>query len=101
MRILAIPALGVFAVPASEAKEVRRLGPSESPISASVEMPAVSRIVYVSGTVPDAADAAAPGGSAIFFAGDHLSYVMFWQEGAALSSHAAMKAIRRKFRNGP
>jgi monoamine oxidase len=30
----------------------------------------------------------------IFFAGEHLSYVMFWQEGAALSSHAAMKAMQ-------
>ena len=32
----------------------------------------------------------------IFFAGEHLSYVQFWQEGAALSSHAAMKALQAR-----
>jgi enamine deaminase RidA (YjgF/YER057c/UK114 family) len=63
MRMLAVLAFGVLAVSASEAKEVRRLGPAESPISASAEVPAGSRIVYVSGTVPDVADEAAPAGS--------------------------------------
>jgi monoamine oxidase len=29
----------------------------------------------------------------IFFAGEHLSYVVFWQEGAALSAHEAMKLL--------
>ena len=29
----------------------------------------------------------------IFFAGEHLSYVMFWQEGAALSAHEALKLL--------
>lgn len=29
----------------------------------------------------------------IFFAGEHLSYVMFWQEGAALSAHEAMRMM--------
>lgn len=29
----------------------------------------------------------------IFFAGEHLSYVPFWQEGAALSAHEAMKTL--------
>lgn len=29
----------------------------------------------------------------IFFAGEHLSYVVFWQEGAALSAHAAMRLM--------
>ena len=29
----------------------------------------------------------------IFFAGEHLSYVHFWQEGAALSAHEAMKKL--------
>jgi len=29
----------------------------------------------------------------IFFAGEHLSYVPFWQEGAALSAHEAMKKL--------
>jgi monoamine oxidase len=32
----------------------------------------------------------------IFFAGEHLSYVQFWQEGAALSSQAAMKALHAR-----
>ena len=48
---------------AAQAQEVRRLGPAESPISASVEVPQGSRLVYVSGTVPDPVDAAAPAGS--------------------------------------
>jgi monoamine oxidase len=30
----------------------------------------------------------------IFFAGEHLSYVHFWQEGAALSAHEAMKKLQ-------
>jgi monoamine oxidase len=29
----------------------------------------------------------------IFFAGEHLSYVVFWQEGAALSAHAALRLM--------
>jgi len=48
---------------AAQAQEVRRLGPADSPISASAEVPAGSRLVYVSGTVPDPADPAAPAGS--------------------------------------
>jgi enamine deaminase RidA (YjgF/YER057c/UK114 family) len=58
--LLAAAALG--AAPAA-AQEVQRLGPPDSPISASVELPQYSRLVYVSGTVPDAADANAPPGS--------------------------------------
>ncbi|HVQ06984.1 MAG TPA: RidA family protein [Allosphingosinicella sp.] len=45
------------------AQDVRRLGPPDSPISASVELPQWSRLVYVSGTVPDPVDANAPPGS--------------------------------------
>jgi enamine deaminase RidA (YjgF/YER057c/UK114 family) len=48
----------------AEAQEVRRLGAPDAPIAASVEVPAPGRLVYVSGTVPDPADAAAPAGSA-------------------------------------
>ncbi|HEV2865199.1 MAG TPA: RidA family protein [Allosphingosinicella sp.] len=48
---------------AAQAQDVRRLGAPEAPISASVEVPAGSRLVYVSGTVPDVADPAAPQGS--------------------------------------
>jgi enamine deaminase RidA (YjgF/YER057c/UK114 family) len=52
--------LGAAAAPA---QDVRRLGPAESPISASVELPQSSRLVYVSGSVPDPVDANAPAGS--------------------------------------
>jgi enamine deaminase RidA (YjgF/YER057c/UK114 family) len=48
---------------AAHAQDVRRLGAPEAPISASVEVPAGSRLVYVSGTVPDIADPNAPPGS--------------------------------------
>jgi enamine deaminase RidA (YjgF/YER057c/UK114 family) len=63
MRLL--PWLGgvALAAGAAQAQEVRRVGPAESPIMASVEVPPGSRLVYVSGTVPDVADANAPQGS--------------------------------------
>ena len=48
---------------ASSAQTVKRAGPETSPISASVEVPAGSRLVYVSGTVPDAVKPDAPAGS--------------------------------------
>lgn len=31
----------------------------------------------------------------IYFAGEHLSYILFWQEGAALSAHEAMRLMSR------
>lgn len=49
---------------AAQAQDLRRLGAPEAPISASVEVPAGSRLVYVSGTVPDAVDGNAEPGSA-------------------------------------
>ena len=60
-----IPAICLAALMAAPAmsEPPRRLGAAESPIAASVEVPAGSRIVYISGQVPDAADAAAPAGS--------------------------------------
>lgn len=61
-RLMLIAAAALGAVPAG-AQEVQRLGPPDSPISASVELPQWSRLVYVSGTVPDPADANAPPGS--------------------------------------
>ena len=54
MRGLAILAGALLLASAGEAKEVRRLGPAESPIAASAEVPAGSRLVYISGSVPDA-----------------------------------------------
>ena len=63
MRLPAILAIGLLFASAGQSKEVRRLGPAESPISASAEAPAGSRIAWVSGTVPDVADPIAPAGS--------------------------------------
>jgi enamine deaminase RidA (YjgF/YER057c/UK114 family) len=51
----------------AEAQSVKRLGAADSPISTSVEIPEDSRIVYISGTVPDAVDPAAPAGSVARF----------------------------------
>ena len=45
------------------AAEIRRVGAEQAPIMSSVEVPAGSRLVYVSGTVPDPVDPAAPAGS--------------------------------------
>jgi enamine deaminase RidA (YjgF/YER057c/UK114 family) len=54
--------LGMAAVPA-EAESPKRMGAPDSPISASVEVPAGSRLVYVSGQVPEVANPAAAEGS--------------------------------------
>ena len=45
------------------AQEVRRVVPGNAAIADSVEVPAGSRLVYVSGTVPQVADPSAPPGS--------------------------------------
>ena len=47
-----------------DAPQIRRMGPAESPIMSSVEVPPGSRLIYISGTVPDPVDADAPAGSA-------------------------------------
>jgi len=52
-----------LAAGAAEAQDIRRLGPPDSPISASVEVPPDGRLVYVGGTVPEAIDPSAPQGS--------------------------------------
>jgi len=61
----ALLALGVLAMAASaaQAEAPKRMGPPESPIASSVSVPPNSRIVYVSGQVPDVANAAAVEGS--------------------------------------
>jgi len=56
-------AVGCGVATSAGAQDIQRLGPPASPISASVELPGQSRLVYVSGTVPDPADPAAPPGS--------------------------------------
>jgi len=63
MRGLAMLAGALILASAGQAKEVRRLGPADSPIAASAEVPAGSRIVYISGSVPDVVDPSAPAGS--------------------------------------
>jgi len=61
--LILLAAISLAAAPAP-AQDIQRRGAPEAAISASVELPQWSRLVYVSGTVPDPADAAAPQGSA-------------------------------------
>ena len=57
-------AFGSLALAASAqsvvAEAPKRIGPDASPISTSVSVPTGSRLVYVSGTVPEVVDANAP-----------------------------------------
>ena len=64
MHMLELGAALLLLVSGAEAQEVRRVGPPQSPIMGSVELPPGARTVYVSGTVPEVADASAPQGSA-------------------------------------
>jgi enamine deaminase RidA (YjgF/YER057c/UK114 family) len=57
----------LIATGASAAEQPHRVGPAQSPISTSVSVPPGSRLVYVSGTVPDVVDPAAPEGSVARF----------------------------------
>lgn len=50
--------LAVMGTPVS-AQSPQRMGPAESPIASSVEVPAGSRLIYISGQVPDVANQAA------------------------------------------
>ena len=63
MRYLLLLGVATMTATVAEAQGIRRLGAPEAPISSSVEVPAGSRLVYVSGTVPDPVDSAAPAGS--------------------------------------
>ena len=56
-------ALATGACTTAGAQEIRRVGSPDAPIMSSVEVPAGSRLVYVSGTVPEAVDPSAPAGS--------------------------------------
>ena len=51
----------------AEAQPVKRMGAAEAPIASSVEIAADSRIVYISGQVPEPVDPAAPAGSVARF----------------------------------
>ncbi len=63
MRKTVILAAGALIASAAAAQDIERVAPPGAAIASSVELPASSRIVYVSGTVPEAMDAAAPEGS--------------------------------------
>ncbi|MDQ3246677.1 MAG: RidA family protein [Pseudomonadota bacterium] len=56
-------ALALLPINALGAQEIRRIAPGAFPIAASVEVPPGSRLVYVSGTVPDAVNKDAAAGS--------------------------------------
>jgi enamine deaminase RidA (YjgF/YER057c/UK114 family) len=60
-----VPALCLLALASAPAGALapKRVGPAESPIASSVEVPADSRIIYVSGQVPEVANAAAAEGT--------------------------------------
>ena len=60
---LMIAAMVLAMASGATAQPIKRIGPDTSPISASVELPAGSRLVYISGTVPDAVKPDAPAGS--------------------------------------
>jgi enamine deaminase RidA (YjgF/YER057c/UK114 family) len=64
--ILAV-ALAVSIASSASAEAPKRIGAEASPISASVSVPPGGRLVYISGTVPDAVDANAPEGSVARF----------------------------------
>lgn len=63
MRQLLLIATAALGAASAQAQDVQRRGAPDSPISASVEVPGGSRLVYVSGTVPDPVDSNAPQGS--------------------------------------
>ena len=63
MRMVPALCLIVLAAAPAGAQSPKRMGPAESPIASSVEVPAGSRLVYVSGQVPEIANAAAAEGS--------------------------------------
>jgi enamine deaminase RidA (YjgF/YER057c/UK114 family) len=68
LKLLAVLALlSGCAAAAQEPGSIRRVAPGDFPIATSVEVPPGSRVVYVSGTVPDVADPAAPAGSVARF----------------------------------
>lgn len=62
--LLLLACLSALAATPATGQEIRREGAPNSPIANSVELPPGSRIVYISGTVPEVADPAAPPGSA-------------------------------------
>ncbi len=64
MRMIAGLCLLAVAATPLNAEAPKRIGSPQSPIAASVEVPAGSRLIYVSGQVPEAVNPAAAQGSA-------------------------------------
>ena len=62
MRVALLLAM-VLASASAAAQAPKRIGPAESPIAVSVEVPPGSRLVYVSGQVPDVVNPATAAGS--------------------------------------
>ena len=67
LMLVGLVAAFMGAVGSAAAEPPRRKGPDASPISTSVSVPADSRLVYISGTVPDAIDPNAAEGSVARF----------------------------------
>ena len=65
--LLGLAASLMVAEAALAADAPRPIGPAQSPISTSVSVPPGGRLVYISGTVPDAVDPGAPEGSTARF----------------------------------
>ncbi len=88
MRMIpAICLLGLAAAPL-HAEAPKRMGPLQSPIASSVEVPAGSRLVYVSGQVPEAINPAAADGSVERFGDTEAQTRSVIQKiGAALEPH--------------
>lgn len=61
--VLTLAAAMLGAGSPQQGQQVVRTGPAESPIAATVTVPRKAALVYVSGTVPDAVNPAAPAGS--------------------------------------
>ena len=63
MRLIPALCLTLLAAAPAHAEAPKRMGSPESPISTSVEVPSGSRLVYISGQVPEVANPAAAEGS--------------------------------------
>jgi enamine deaminase RidA (YjgF/YER057c/UK114 family) len=65
--LLGLAASFIISGAALAADAPHRIGSAQAPISTSVSVPIGSRLVYISGTVPDVVDPAAPEGSVARF----------------------------------
>jgi len=63
MRHLLVAASGLMLCTPAAAQDIRRVAPEGAAIANSVELPPASRLLYISGTVPEAVNLSAPQGS--------------------------------------